>query len=325
MPLTKCQSAIATLVVLAWVACRVTVLAQTAPTPPSAPAALAAAKSWGYQLQKVEPETIAGAPYDVFVIDYSRDGTDVEAFTAEEIARLKTKPDGSPRIVLAYLSIGEAEIYRYYWQWYWYFRDLAPAWLGIQNKKWIGNYPVRFWHEEWQAIIFSGEHSYLDRIIGAGFDGVYLDRVDAFHDFDTENPVARDQMIAFVKALGARARLRKPGFFIVPQNAEELLAEPEYRAAIDGIAKEDLVFGDGKPKQPNSVKRVEAGVSRLKLLGGEGKPVFVVEYLDAPQDIARARKLIEEAGFIPHFADRQLNSMRIGDLPPERRRPPGKK
>src|SRR5262245_36554655 len=67
---------------------------------------LAAAKSWGYQLQNIDPDVIAAAPYDVFVIDYSRDGSDASALTPAEVRRLQVKPDGSRRIVLSYLSIG---------------------------------------------------------------------------------------------------------------------------------------------------------------------------------------------------------------------------
>jgi hypothetical protein len=50
--------------------------------------------------------------------------------------------------------------------------------------------------------------------------------------------------------------------------------------------------------------------------------VFAVEYIDAPQDIEHARKVLVEHGFVPHFANRALNRMRIGDLPepvPKRR------
>ncbi len=43
---------------------------------PSPARVLAAAKSWGYQLQNIDPDAIADAPYDMFVLDYSRDGTD---------------------------------------------------------------------------------------------------------------------------------------------------------------------------------------------------------------------------------------------------------
>jgi cysteinyl-tRNA synthetase, unknown class len=327
-------------------------LAQTAEK--GSTTALTAAKSWGYQLQNVRPDALAAAPYDVIVIDYSRDGTEDRALTRAEVVKLKVKPDGSRRVVLAYLSIGEAETYRYYWHPAWEAADpapkassgnpsantaansatnanpslnaarqpaaprpsLTPPWLGDQNKRWKTNVLARFWYPEWQAIIFRGEGSYLDRIINAGFDGIYLDRVDVYQEFEKEKPNARDEMIDFVLAIAERARSIKPGFLVVPQNAEELLEEEEYRAVIDGIAKEDLLFGDGRSKYPNSQKRIETGVRQLERMTDEGKPVFVVEYIDKPEDIVSARKQIEGYGFIPHFANRGLDIMRIGDVPP---------
>jgi cysteinyl-tRNA synthetase len=130
-----------------------------------------------------------------------------------------------------------------------------------------------------------------------------------------ENPQAAAQMIAFVIALAQRARALKPSFLVVPQNAEELLSNKEYRAVIDGIGKEDLLFGETKDKQPNEPQSIRAHVALLRLLTAERKPVFVVEYLDDPQEIERARKQLLGYGFIPHFADRALDHMRIGDLP----------
>jgi cysteinyl-tRNA synthetase len=287
-----------------------------AQAPPAPAALLGAAKSWGYQLQKINPAVIASAPYDVFVIDYSSDGDDEHAFTPEDIARLKRKPDGGRRIVLCYLSIGEAESYRYYWRPEWDIAALAPAWLAAANKRYRSNILVRYWWDEWQAIVFRGENSYLDRILAAGFDGVYLDRVDVEQEFEAENPSAREQMVAFVKAIAERARARNPDFLVVPQNAEELLDDASYRAAIDGIAKEDLLFGDGRSKRANAPERIAAGVRQLRQMTAERKPVFVVEYLDKPEDITAARTRIEGYGFIPHFAKRGLDVMRIGDLPP---------
>jgi cysteinyl-tRNA synthetase, unknown class len=288
----------------------------------SAARALAAAKSWGYQLQKIDPDTLAAAPYDVIVIDYSRDGSDARALTADEVRRLKTRPDGGRRVVLAYLSVGEAEKYRYYWQEDWETSALAPPWLTEPNKRYRTNFPVRYWQADWQAIVFRGDNSYLGRILNAGFDGIYLDRVDVHEEFEKENPAAAEQMTAFVKALAAHARSLRPGFLVVPQNGEELLEAASYRAVIDGIAKEDLLFGAGRSKHPNSQEQIDTGAGHLKLMTRDHKPVFVVEYLDNAQDIVNARTRIEEYGFIPHFASRALNRMRIGDLPdpPAKRR-----
>jgi cysteinyl-tRNA synthetase len=286
------------------------------PASPAAPA-LGAAKSWGYQLQNVDPDALAAAPYDLLVIDYSRDGSDALALTPQDLARLKVKPDGSRRIVLAYLSIGEAETYRYYWKWYWswFFGMLTPSWRGPQNAEWRGNYGVRYWQDDWQKIIFSGENSYLDRIIKADFDGVYLDKVDEYEAAAKQNPKARADMIAFVTALAARARAAKPGFLIVPQNGEGLLTDRGYRMVIDGLGKEDLLYGEEKGQRRNDAESIKDNVADLKLLLAEHKPVFVVEYLDAPIAIEQARKQLEGYGFVPYFANRALDQLRIGDLP----------
>ena len=105
--------------------------------------------------------------------------------------------------------------------------------------------------------------------MSAGFDGIYLDRVDVYQEFEQENPAAGEQMIAFVKAIAAHARSRKPGFLVVPQNAEELLDEADYRAVIDGIAKEDLLFGEGRSKYPNKPQQIETHVRHLKQMTRE--------------------------------------------------------
>ena len=104
------------------------------------------------------------------------------AYTADEIAQLKIKRNGGKRLVIAYMSIGEAEDYRYYWQKDW--QKNKPKWLHAENPKWAGNYKVNYWNANWKAIIFGSDTAYLDRIMDAGFNGVYLDIIDAFEYFE---------------------------------------------------------------------------------------------------------------------------------------------
>ncbi|MFD2433635.1 endo alpha-1,4 polygalactosaminidase [Mesonia maritima] len=85
-------------------------------------------------------------------------------------------------MVIAYLSIGEAEDYRYYWKESWN-RDF-PDFIEAENPEWEGNFKVKYWEEEWQEIIYGNEEAYLSKIMNAGFQGVYLDIIDAYEYFE---------------------------------------------------------------------------------------------------------------------------------------------
>ena len=282
--------------------------------------ALADVRNWGYQLQRARPGQI-GDDIDLLVVDYSADGTGPKAFTRAQVEQFRQRPGGRPRIVLAYMSIGEAEAYRYYWSPLW--TVAAPAWLGPENKSWKRNYIVRFWDREWQRVIFNPRPSalrrlaepnldwlqpYLDRIIEAGFDGVFLDRVDAYESWQEERRTAERDMVGFVKGLADYARWRRPGFLIVPQNAEELLRHADYVAAIDGVAKEDLLYGIAGDGVRNTADDVKSTLESLASARGAKLPVFVVEYLPDTERRFEAGIQLRQLGFVPHFTVRQLNA-----------------
>lgn len=122
---------------------------------------------------------VANTNYDVVITDFF---FDEDTYTTQEIARLKTKANGGTRLLISYMSIGEAEDYRYYWQSDW--KRNKPTWLDKENPDWKGNYKVKYWKPEWKAIITGNQDSYLHRIAAAGFDGVYLDIIDAFEYYE---------------------------------------------------------------------------------------------------------------------------------------------
>lgn len=117
--------------------------------------------------------------YDVIIMDLF---FNEEQFTAVEINQLRNKANGGKRMVICYMSIGESENYRYYWQPSW--NTSKPVWMATENPDWPGNFKVKYWNEDWQKIIYKNDNSYLNKIIDANFDGVYLDIIDAFEYFE---------------------------------------------------------------------------------------------------------------------------------------------
>jgi len=124
-------------------------------------------------------KAVTATNYDLVIMDLFLNN---EQFTTAEVAQLRTKANGGKRMVICYMSIGEAEDYRYYWQSNW--TNNKPDWIAKENPDWPGNYKVKYWNEEWQGIIYKNSDSYLSKITTAGFDGVYLDIIDAFEYFE---------------------------------------------------------------------------------------------------------------------------------------------
>lgn len=122
---------------------------------------------------------VTATNYDAVIMDLFIND---ETFTAGEINQLRIKANGGKRLVICYMSIGEAENYRYYWQSSW--NTVKPAWMAAENPDWAGNYKVKYWNEDWQKLIYRNNDSYLSKITTAGFDGVYLDIIDAFEYFE---------------------------------------------------------------------------------------------------------------------------------------------
>lgn len=132
--------------------------------------------SENYTSKSAMIQAIASTNFDVILIDLFYNG---EAFTPAEIQQLKTKATGAKRLVIAYLNIGSAENFRYYWQNDWKLNN--PKWIKKKYDGYEDEFWVEFWNEDWQKIIYGNEDSYMKKVIQAGFDGAYLDNVEAYY------------------------------------------------------------------------------------------------------------------------------------------------
>lgn len=270
---------------------------------PAAREVLSKARSWGYLLQNVSAPMLLKTDYDVLVLDAGTPHPGAQLSRADMV-KLKRKRDGSRRILLGYINIGEAEDYRYYWSRVW--EKTPPAWLGSANCRWRGDHRVRHWAPEWQALIYGSPKSHIGRIMDAGFDGIWLDRVDVFYFWRSERWQAGAEMVDFVVSLSKWAKARNPDFLVVPQNGEELLSVPAYLAAIDGQGKEDMLFGDRGNDVPNSEERVARAMRNMKPAREAGLPVLAVEYVRQRENQVVLSDRLRSIGFIPYLGPRSL-------------------
>ncbi|MBC7230881.1 MAG: endo alpha-1,4 polygalactosaminidase [Actinobacteria bacterium] len=312
-------------------------------------------ETWAYQLSGLsEPGAVRAleeSRYDMLVLeptctDWSGDDRDFD--TAGMVERLKRSPAGDGihrKLVLAYLNIGEAEDWRWYWTWSREWRAGEPFpddWPGFivapDPDGWEGDYPVAYWDSAWKDIVIYGEgtgshpdrdyRSALGEVMGHGFDGVYLDWVEGYEDPDVAEAAERqgvdpaEEMAELIGEIRDYGRRADPDFIVVQQNAAALVRErPETIAYIDAIAKEAIWYdgtsfddwddtgGADVPQDP------ELTAYYLELLGtyqGKGLAVFDCEY--AAVQAERAYALSQQRGFVPYCTRRPLS--RLTETPP---------
>lgn len=306
------------------------------------PAGVASGDDLLYVLQPdaVPLVDLAAAPFHWLILEPSIDGSQAGDFAPGEVTQIRS---GGPceKTLLAYLSIGEAESYRDYWDPAWVDANgdpipgTAPPWLGPQNPDFVGNYKVRYWDPGWQALVFGNpsepDPTPLDRILDQGFDGVYLDIVDAYEfwsgpDGGSERTrmQARADMIILVETIATYARVTRghADFLVFPQNAADIIRDDDYGfdtdteryfAAISGIGQEDLLYDELTPQPQVDVDYV---LDQLREFDTRGKFVLVTDYVvrdDNPgpaDNNARVSDFYTRCtaeGFIPYAARRDRN------------------
>ncbi|PSN20454.1 hypothetical protein C7271_02090 [filamentous cyanobacterium CCP5] len=212
---------------------------------PSA-AKLASVRNWVYQLQGVNGgslnlQPLAAYPADLAVIDYSRDGSEGGEFSQAEIANLQR----SGKLVLSYMAIGTADTDRFYDQ---NSGDQDPfshpegrQLSTTENSDFPGTFYLHYWQPPWQATLFgdsplpnwmqTNQHpeNYLSRILNTGFDGVYLDDIDAYQQFNAKGDSTRSSaaldMVLLIQDISRWAKAYKADFLIFVQNGEAIFQD----------------------------------------------------------------------------------------------------
>ncbi len=244
-----------------------------------------------YSYQGVTFEDLSKVNATILVVD-----PDDSRLSKEDTVKLHEQG----KTVIAYLSIGQAESYRSYWDDKWELD--TPRWLGTEDLEWPENYWVRYWDQEWKNIVFTCLHEIIEK----GFDGVLLDRVDAYEYWEDKGVLdAKQKMLNFVLEISARAKQERC-FLIIPQNAEELIEDHHYLEAIDGVSSED-VWTIGNDERPQD--EVELRLNTLDRIISRGKLVLVLDYPSS----AKMREIFclkaRERGYIPYSSSIDLSGI----------------
>ncbi|MBK8022216.1 MAG: endo alpha-1,4 polygalactosaminidase [Chloroflexi bacterium] len=259
------------------------------------------------QLQRARVDRLAPTAYDLVITDIALSGS-----SRANVERLKHS-EGGEKLVVAYMSIGQAATFQYYWQPEWSMTGARPEWADSPDGTWAGDIWVHYWDPRWQAIIIDGDDSYLDRIIDMGFDGVLLDRVDAATYYEEQGrTTAYAEMMAFVQAIAEHAQERSPRFGVFTINGEDIpFRDPAsgYLDSVTGILVESLFYGYPRDHDASPPEWTAARQADLARWVEAGKLVLTVDYSRVPEHIVDSFTRGREAGYIPYVSDRGLSRL----------------
>jgi cysteinyl-tRNA synthetase len=283
-------------------------------------------KTFMCQLDDLDEEgavdRLAKTGYDMLIVEPTFNIKGNEKFDVK--AMVKSLHDGKPgRIVLAYLNIGEAESNRTYWHDDWHLSTdpvtaSRPGFLLAPDPDGdAASFLVRYWRANWKRI-FTNKNGMVNKIMDAGFDGVYLDWVDACDEDKVNNAADKDktdpdkQMVEFVTAIRKVVQEAKPDGVVVAQNAPFLIdSQPKYASAVDGVCFENTWFSgkdDADWDSPtagdipnNDANEDSTGglIREYQKYRQAGLPVFTIDYCVNPQNAARVYRESAAAGFVP--------------------------
>ena len=266
---------------------------------------LISADTWGYQLTGYGGallRPVQASSFDLVVVDAGDD--DGTPWTPAQLRAAATRPAGeAARLMIGYLSIGAAKDYRRYWETRW--TSTPPPWLLQEGSHWPGSDNVEYWTPEWKAITLRQ----LDLIIDSGFDGVYLDLVDAYQR-NPQRVTARADMVHWVCQVAAHAKKHDPHFLIIPQNASSLIRDPGYAPCVDALGNEEtLVYAMNQPTEAARRRELLADYTLWRALG---KPVFTIDYADQEPLITQTYARARAASLVPYVTIRNVNVLTPG-------------
>ncbi len=245
------------------------------------------------------------------LLDYDEDRFQVKKEDVHGFDMAVLDPDHHPslqlfkpgQILMAYISVGEAENYRSYWK-----RINKKPWVVGSNADWGGNFYVDVRSPEWVKIVLD---EVLPPIIAQRFKGVFMDTLDTAEYLESLDPIKYAGVSEAMVELVRQIHERYPQLFLLSNNGFSLLEE--IAPYLSGLIVEDINmmvdFENDSYKKVLARERNDK-IRILKAVTEKyGLPVFNIDYVSQED-----KKLITECilaskllGYKPYVAEKDLS------------------
>lgn len=238
---------------------------------------------FGVIYSKVFPHEVQG--YKALILES-------QLYTSDEVQLIKEKEVNA----FAYLSLGEVNESR------WYFDELQEIGFLGQNEFW-GSYFIDLKNERVKNLYIE---EVIPRILEKGFDGLFLDTIDAVAPYTPRSEYKTD-MVKLINEI----RDQFPDIVMIQNGGDFLLSEVEN--SIDGYAKEDIASAyDFNTSSYNleeegpynvSVASIRAIQENFKL------PILIIDFADSDSLATQITQRLDTTGFNYFISTIELNKL----------------
>lgn len=203
--------------------------------------------------------------------------------------------------IYAYLSIGEIELNAHGYE------DINTSWIVAKNEAWKSDV-LDIRNKEYQQFIFTHQ---IEPLLAKGFKNFFFDTLDSYYFYakKPEDIVQSQQALAsFINEFHKRYPNAKlvvnRGFGIIDQihnSIDAVLFESYYQ----GLSGKDLTY---HPVSDTDRAWLDTQLLKIRKYNLD---IIAVDYMPKPSNSSRVVKQLQNKGFIPYIATKELDDYGI--------------
>jgi len=212
---------------------------------------------------------------------------------------------GKNTLVVGYLSIGEAEDFRWYW------KDIAGKDFVLEpNPDWEGDYYIDPRSSGWRNFVI---RKIIPDILAKGYDGLFLDTIDTGEFLEWKDPQkyagSKDAMVELIRQI----RINYPDIIIISNNGFPILEK--IAKYINYALVEDLYTSydfDKKIYLDQDIEITNQRIKSLKRISYDFNiPILTLDYCEQSNSgkIAEISSKSVVCGFYPYVTDISLQNI----------------
>ncbi|XP_055347361.1 uncharacterized protein TM_1410-like [Paramacrobiotus metropolitanus] len=237
----------------------------------SARAKVKFASQFFVQMSNCTYDTLLNNPHNILIVD-----PDDVRLTAEQNEELKYQG----KLVLAYVSVGQAEEFRAYWSDEEIDNEQVEEIYIRDDPTYPDGKVVRYWNPVWRDMLID---YMMNNVIPYNYSGVFLDYLGNYEQFP-ERPTAAADMVQLARSVADAVREHDQLGLVVVHGAAKLWDENDrMKKFVDGLSEENVWYGfDGVPR---ATKYTQSVLEVLRKANKAKKMTLVEQYVEKKTQI----------------------------------------